>query len=362
MKIALDATYSLDQNPSGVGVYSRELLYGLAAAHPDTRFLWCYRPHRIRKSWTETLPPNCRRRLLQEPFVPRGAALFHFLNQRLPRRTRLRHAVTTFHDLFVLTAEYSTPDFRRRFAEQARHAAAESEAIIAVSAFTARQVEQLLSVEPSRIHVVHHGVTIRPAANTPREKVILSVGALQRRKNLVRLIDAFEHIDPTWRLVLAGSSGFGVEEILRRVESSPARSRIALPGYISAAELAAWYARAMIFAFPSLDEGFGMPVLEAMAAGVPVLTSNRSALPEVAGDAALLIDPESTEQLTEALRQLTQDEDLRKDLIGRGLARAKIFSWSDAVARTWNIYDDLLSSSRRPPKSSVRAGIGDPAS
>ena len=350
MKIALDATYSLDENPSGVGVYSRELLRGLAAAHPETRFLWCYRPHRFRRSWAETLPPNCRRGLLQEPFVPRGA-LFHFLNQRLPRRTRLRHTVCTFHDLFVLTAEYSTPDFRRRFAEQARHAAAESEAIIAVSAFTARQVEQLLGVEPSRIHVVHHGVTIHPATNTPREKVILSVGALQRRKNLVRLIDAFEHVDPIWRLVLAGSAGFGVEEILRRVESSPARARISMPGYVSAEELGAWYARATIFAFPSLDEGFGMPVLEAMAAGVPVLTSNRSALPEVAGDAALLVDPENTDELTHALHRLTSEEDLRMDLIRRGLERAKIVSWSDAVARTWTVYEGLLNSCRRPPKS-----------
>jgi glycosyltransferase involved in cell wall biosynthesis len=349
LKIALDATYSLGENLSGVGVYSREMLAGLAAAHPEAEFGWCYRPHRFRQSWRLTLPKNCRRGLLLRPFEPCGADLFHGLNQRLPR-VRFRHAVATFHDLFVLTGEYSTPEFRRRFAEQARHAAAEAEAIIAVSHFTARQVQELLGVERSLIHVVHHGITARPATALAREKVILHVGAIQRRKNLLRLVEAFEKVDPGWRLVLAGSGGFGANEILRRVESSPARARIELAGYVSTGDLGSWYARAMIFAFPSLDEGFGMPVLEAMAAGVPVLASNRSALPEVAGDAALLIDPEDVEALTVALRDLTQKEGLRAGLAKRGLERAQSFSWTGAVQRTWNVYRDLLNGSRRPPR------------
>lgn len=349
MKIALDATYSLDDNLSGVGVYSRELLQGLAAAHPETDFLWCYRPHRLRRAFREPVPANCRRRPLQEPIGPRTADLFHGLNQRLPRM-RFRHTVCTFHDLFVLTGEYSTPEFRRRFAEQAKQAAAESEAIITVSAFTARQVEQLLGVERARIHVVHHGITPRQGSAQVREKVILHVGAIQHRKNLLRLVEAFEKVEPDWRLVLVGSAGFGAEEILRRIEGSPARQRIELPGYVTPAELGAWYARAMVFAFPSLDEGFGMPVLEAMAAGLPVLTSNGSALPEVAGDAALLIDPEDSEALTEALRRLTLDAELRTDLIGRGKERALRFSWTAAVAGTWAVYQNLLTGSHRPPR------------
>ena len=115
-----------------------------------------------------------------------------------------------------------------------------------------------------------------------------------------------------------------------------------MTGYVSPEELAAWYARAAIFAFPSLDEGFGMPILEAMAAGTPVVTSNRSALPEVAGDAALLVDPENTEELAEALRRLTE----RQDFAGRaGAARqgpAQPFTWEKAVAETWEIYRELL--------------------
>src|SRR5438552_1967335 len=210
--IALDATYSLGDNLSGVGVYSREILFGLARAYPEAAFQFCYRPHRFLRAWRERLPRNCSRFLLQEPIVPRGADLFHGLNQRLPS-IRLRRKVTTFHDLFVLTGEYSTPDFRRRFADQARHAAAESDLIIAVSQFTACQVEQLPGVERTRLRVIHHGVAMPPPSflppsSAPREKIILHVGALQKRKNLVRLIQAFETLSAEWRLVLAGSAGF----------------------------------------------------------------------------------------------------------------------------------------------------------
>jgi MFS family permease len=113
-------------------------------------------------------------------------------------------------------------------------------------------------------------------------------------------------------------------------------------GYVSAAELAGWYARATILAFPSLDEGFGIPVLEAMAAGVPVITSDRSALTEVAGDAALRVNPESVEELVEGLRKMAADTTLREDLARKGLARAAEFTWPKAVENTWRIYRELL--------------------
>jgi len=339
--IALDATYSVGDHLSGVGVYSREMLLGLAAAHPEVRFQFCYRPHRFARSWGERFPPNCSRYLLQEPIVPRGAALFHGLNQRLPK-ARLRRAVTTFHDLFVLTGDYSTPEFRRRFADQARDAAGRSDLIITVSEFTARQVEQLLGVERSRLRVVGHGVRFPSQKATRREKIILHVGALQRRKNILRLIEAFEKGPAGWRLVLAGSAGFGAEEIMAKIAASRVRDRISAPGYVSAEALDSWYARATVLAFPSLDEGFGIPILEAMAAGVAVITSNRSALAEVAGDAAALVDPESVDELAQALLRLAGDESLRAELIERGLERVKTRTWESAVDQTWSVYRELL--------------------
>ena len=333
MTIALDATYSLGQNLSGVGVYSREILFGLAAAHPREKFRFCYRPHRFLKSFHDTLPRNASRRLLRG--AP-SADIFHALNQRVDAKAC--PTVSTFHDLFVMTGDYSSPEFRSRFTAQARDAARRSDLIIAISHFTASQVEHLLNVEPSRIRVVHHGVRPSPPSSK-KQNLVLTVGAIQRRKNIARLIKAFETIPGDWRLALAGAAnGYGAAEELRAVEESPARSRIDVLGHVSSAELESLYNRAGIFAFPSLDEGFGMPILDAMAHGVPVITSNCSAMPEVAGDAALLVDPLN---IGDALLRLANDESLREDLIGRGLERIRHFSWDSAVEKTWAVYDEL---------------------
>lgn len=341
--IALDATYSLGRDLSGVGVYSREILYGVARAHPEAKLIFCYRAHRLAGSLLGRLPPNVRRSLLGDWRGPRAAELFHGLNQRLPR-IRFRRAVSTFHDLFVMSGEYSTPEFRSRFREQARQAAENSDLIITVSEFTAGQVEQWLGVERSRLRVIHHGV--RTPASVPgeagRENIILHVGAIQKRKNLARLVEAFERTPPGWRLALAGSAGFGAEEILRRIEASPRRRQIEVPGYISAARRDRLYARARVFAFPSLDEGFGLPVLEAMAWGVPVLTSNRSALPEAGGEAALLVEPSDVDAIAGGLQQLCEDEGLREELRRRGRQRAAAATWQAAVEKTWAVYTELL--------------------
>lgn len=342
MIVALDATYSVGANLTGVGVYSREIAFGLARAHPETGFRFCYRPHRLLPSLLERLPSNARRFLLTESRVPREADLFHGLNQRLPRAA-LRRAVTTFHDLFVITGEYSTPEFRERFRRQAVEAAERSERIITVSGFTAHQVADLLGVERSRLRVVHHGVWLppEPPPDGGRENVVLHVGAIQVRKNVARLIEAFERMEPGWRLVLIGSAGYGARQILRRIEESPRRASIEWLGYVSSRERDRWYARARIFAFPSLDEGFGMPVLEAMAWGVPVVAARSSALPEVAGDAAWLVDPERTDELATALCSLARDPALRDRYVRLGRARASSFRWEDAVAKTWSVYQEL---------------------
>ncbi len=342
MKIALDATYGLGENLSGVGVYCREILLGLARAYPEQTFAFCVRPHRARQLWRERLPANVQRRLLFDGFAQPSAGLFHGLNQRLPE-WRLRRMVSTFHDLFVMTGEYSTPEFRRRFTEQARHAASRSDLIITVSAFTASQVSALLGVESSRIRVIHHGVRMPSSApsDEEREDVVLTVGAVQVRKNIARLVEAFERLPNSWRLVLAGGQGYGFDAIRQRIERSPARARIQISGYVDQAALESLYSRARILAFPSLDEGFGIPVLEAMAWGVPVLTSNRSALPEVAGAAALLVDPLDTEQISTALSELAENGELRRRLALAGRERAKRFRWEDAVVRTWKVYQEL---------------------
>jgi glycosyltransferase involved in cell wall biosynthesis len=346
VRIALDATYSVDPHPSGIAVYSRELLSGLAHTYREDEFLFCYRPKQWRRTPRATVP-NVRRRLLQPPLPTFSADLFHAMNQRVDRRPA-RKVVSTFHDLFVMTGEYSSPDFRTRFTEQARRAAENSDLIIAVSEFTASQVSSLLQFDSSRIRVVPHGVR-QPTmqSGSQRENLILFVGALQIRKNVIGLIEAFERLsgdkDP-WRLVLAGApSGYQADRILDRIEKSTCRDRIEIAGYVSQSELETLYSRASIFALPSLDEGFGIPVLEAMAHGVPVVTSNRSALVEVAGDAALLVNPYEVEELEFALKRLMNDPALRAQFSDLGCARANCYTWERAVRATYSIYQKLVS-------------------
>jgi glycosyltransferase involved in cell wall biosynthesis len=272
---------------------------------------------------------------------PASADLFHSLNQRVDS-SKNRRVVSTFHDLFVLSGDYSTPEFRSRFAAQARTAAERSDLIIAVSNFTAGQVEQLLGVERSRIRVVAHGSRGARPGKQARDRIILFVGAIQRRKNVTRLVQAFERLSPEWKLVLAGSSGFDARETTARIAASPRRSDIQVLGYVSDAALEDLYNRASIFAFPSLDEGFGMPILDAMSHGVPVLTSNVSALPEVAGDAALLINQTNVDDIAVGLQRLIEDSVLRQTLIDKGLARSREFTWERAVGETWSVYQELL--------------------
>jgi glycosyltransferase involved in cell wall biosynthesis len=338
--IALDATYSVGRNLSGVGVYSRELMRGLAEAHPEAEFLHCYRAHRLWKGWRQS---GGRTRPLGEGRPWFEYDLFHALNQRLPER-RLRRAVCTFHDLFVLTADYSTPEFRARFAAQARAAAERADLIIAVSEFTAGQVETLLGVERARLRVAPHGVRFPLAPpQGEREDVVLHVGAIQARKNLLRLVGAFERGAPEgWRLVLAGSDGFGAGQVHERIARSPRRDSIIVTGWIPDEELAQWYARAAVLAFVSLDEGFGIPALEAMAHGAAVLASRGTALEEVCSDAAWLVDPRDEEEIAGALERLARDEPLRASYRERGRARARLYPWARAVEQTWRVYGELL--------------------
>jgi glycosyltransferase involved in cell wall biosynthesis len=236
-----------------------------------------------------------------------------------------------------MTGEYSTAEFRERFTQLARHAAANSDLLVTVSHFTATQVHHLLNVDWSRLRVVQHGVRVPALRSTNREPIVLHVGAIQKRKNIARLIDAFRALPQNWRLVLAGSAGYGSEEMLSRISE-----RVQVTGYLTDKQLDELYQQASIFAFPSLDEGFGMPVLEAMAHGVPVIASNTSALPEVCGDAAILVDPTNTDQIGTELVRLATEPEVRKDFIARGIARASQFSWKAAVERTWQVYRELL--------------------
>jgi glycosyltransferase involved in cell wall biosynthesis len=164
---------------------------------------------------------------------------------------------------------------------------------------------------------------------------------VQERKNIKRLVEAFERLPDELLLVLAGSSGYGSEQIADRIAASPARERIVQLGYVGGEAKAKLYRSAHALAFPSLDEGFGMPILEAMSAGLPVVTSNCSAMPEVAGEAAVLVDPHDSDAIAEGLQRIVEDEALREELCRKGPARAADFSWRQTAVKMLALYREL---------------------
>jgi glycosyltransferase involved in cell wall biosynthesis len=168
----------------------------------------------------------------------------------------------------------------------------------------------------------------------------LYLGTLHPRKNLARIIDAFANLDSSARLVLAGKQGWLYADLYRQVRRLGLEGRVVFPGYIADGDKAALLSGAVAFVFPSLYEGFGLPVLEAQACGCAVITSTTSSLPEVAGDAALTVDPQDTQAISAAMRRILCDTSLRETLIARGTANVRRFSW-DASAR------DVLSAIER---------------
>lgn len=229
--------------------------------------------------------------------------------------------------------------------------------VIVVSKSTRDDLLRVSDIPPNRIDIVYEARgrantndgrsdTTRPPTSpggspAPGGPYVLSVGTLEPRKNHVRLIQAFESIAdryPELRLKLVGGWGWHSNPIREAIEGSPVRSRIDVLGRVLPEEMGRLYSHATVFAFPSLYEGFGLPLLEAMAAGVPVLTSNLSSMPEVVGDAAVMVDPTSVDSIAQGLESLLADERLRKALIERGRAREREFSWTLAARQTLDTY------------------------
>jgi glycosyltransferase involved in cell wall biosynthesis len=283
------------------------------------------------------------------------ARLFHGLNQRLPR-AHYPARVVTIHDLFPLTSlEYSKPEFQRHFSEVLRKTIAAADRIIAVSDATRHQLLRYTEADDSKIRVVHHGVDPpqipsqaeqdafreRVLGLQPGERFLLNVGTIQVRKNIGNIALALKAA-PQLRLVLAGGDGFGAEQIISLIENEGLSERIIRLGHTPSDRLPLLYSTAHALVFPSIEEGFGFPILEAMSYGLPVITSNCSSMPEVAGEAALLVNPRDVSQISEAMRRLAEDDTLVADLRERGKQRASLFTWEKCASETWAVYDELL--------------------
>jgi glycosyltransferase involved in cell wall biosynthesis len=232
-----------------------------------------------------------------------------------------------------------------------------SDAVVTVSQAAAQDLRRYYKLSPTRIHVVPNGVSY--PESVPAEKVqmalsrhavsapyFLYVGALHPRKNIRRVIEAFKLVKERHSglsLVIVGPPSWGAQDELQAVLGSTGdNTGIIFTGFLSDEDLGALYQGAYGLVFPSLYEGFGLPVLEAMSYGTPVITSNVSSLPEVAGDAALLVDPMAVADIAEKMTMLLEDTALHAGLREKGYARCKKFSWGETARGTYDVYRSLL--------------------
>jgi glycosyltransferase involved in cell wall biosynthesis len=277
-----------------------------------------------------------------------------------------RRSVVTVHDLgFLYYPEAHTLSQNLYLRWSTRHNARAATRILADSQATRRDLVHHYSIPNSKIAVVYPGrdETLAPVTDPALLSAVrarygmagpylLYVGTLHPRKNLVRLIQAFGSLlqpsadgprAPTagLQLVLAGQKGWLYGEILDQVRKLGLADRVVLTGYVPEADLPPLLSGALAFVFPSLYEGFGLPLLEAMACGTPVICSNVSSLPEVAGDAALLVDPTDSEALAAGLARLVADEGLRRELIERGFRQMQRFSWRRCAEETLQVLEEV---------------------
>ena len=375
MRIAIDAT-SVPAKPAGAGVYAIELVRAMAEhdrrdgyalfARGGTfdaditgkrnwrlqRVAASSRPSRL--AWEQLRLPRALDRL--------GIDVLHSTHHTLPLAGVRCRRVVTIHDVTFFRLPERYPPVRRFYLQaMTRLAARVADAIIVPSNAARDDVLQTLRVAASKVATVYEAPAQRftPIPETAARAVagiygidgpyVLSVGSLEPGKNRARLIRAmrmlrdsgFEH-----RLVVVGQKAWKFDDELALVAELGMQDRVQYLGYVNAEHLPALYSLAAVFAFPSLHEGFGLPVIEAMACGAPVLTSNSSATAEVAGDAAILVDPLSVDAIHDGLRRMFDDSSLCSELSARGRARASEFTWRRAADETHAMYGRVVRGER----------------
>ena len=367
-RIALDVTTML-LDRGGTGVHTSELASALRAELGDlvaeVAYPWAAPPSspRTMADRGHTLGRDLWWSNVGAPAAARaaGAGLLHVPVPYGPLLGRLP-LVVTVHDCFVLqTPERFRRWMRLHLGATMRPLLRRADAVIASSMSTKQDIVELTNTKPDRVHVIHCGVrrrfapvdayderlrSLRARYRLP-DRFILSVGQVEPRKNLARLVRSVAKAagmpgSHDLTLVHAGPQGWLSGDLHEAMQSPVAQAHTRFIGFVPDDDLPLLYAAAEALAYPSLGEGFGFPIVEAMASGTPVITSNVSSMPEVAGDAALLVDPQSEDDIARALNRVWIDAEQRTALRARGLARAALFDWQDVARRTAEIYATVL--------------------
>jgi glycosyltransferase involved in cell wall biosynthesis len=376
MLIGFEAS-ALQGCKSGVGYYAENLLAGMMAVAPQHDYLlfsnreingsWQHLAHEqfytgryfpVRLAWMQGVLPGTLRRVRPD--------VCHFPNYLAPMATACPYVVT-IHDMTL----FITPRLHRwkkllldrtLIPVVARRAGA----IMTVSKSARDDIVRLLKVPAHKVHVVMNAVS--PAFKRVEDPArleavraryglqgpyILYVGTIEPRKNLARLIEAFANLRKLGlphKLAMVGQPGWHCEPIYAEVERQGLKSHVIFTGYVPFEDLPALYSAASAMAFPSIYEGFGLPVLEAMACGTPVVTSSSSGLAEVADGAALLVDPLSVDEIAGALYKICSEPGLSAELSTLGLARAHEFTWETAARATLDVYEHLVAQRAHVPR------------
>lgn len=372
IKLAMNAT-SLLSPGTGIAAYIRNLAEALLqTGQVEAQFFYYVGWSQILrevslpafpsvKSLVKTLVPRPYElsRLVQQWRFRRGVAEYRPDLYHEPNYLAFRFdgpTVITVHDLsYVRHAEAHPADRVRAMHKLLPRAVEAASQIIVDSRFVQDEVVSYFGIGPAKVHAIHLGVGKNYAPRSAEELgpvlvrlglrakgYILAVGTLEPRKNLMQAIDAYaglpEAVRKSTPLVIAGMKGWLAEELQTRIKKYEDRGEVRWLGYVPAEILPMLYSGARMFVYPSLYEGFGLPVLEAMASGIPVITSNRASLPEVAGEAGIMVDPHDREALREAMLRLVEDEQEARRRIDLGLAQAARFTWRSCAEQTLAVY------------------------
>ena len=368
MRVAIDARKLHD---FGIGTYIRNLLRHLARIDQLSDYLLLCREQDLAVG--EQLSPNFRTVLEPSPnysfreqiHVPwllhrERPDVFHAPHYVLPPAVRCRSMVTIHDCIHLMFPQYLPNKAAYAYARASMwNAARRSHRILTVSEASKRDILHFFKVPPEKVVVVYNSIDER-FWDTPKEEdvarvreryqldhqFVLYVGNIKPHKNLVRLIEAFAELrrrggHEDLKLLIIGDEISKLPALRRAVHSHKLHKHVRFLGYLPDETLAILYRLAAVFVFPSLYEGFGLPPLEAMASGTPVVTSNVSSLPEVSGDAAVLVDPYDVESITEGMHRVLADPALAQQLRIKGLVRAREFSWERSVARTFELYKEV---------------------
>jgi len=371
MHIGIDAFEANIKDKVGMGNYADNLIRAIADIDTQHSYsLYLRRPRRtefevgkenfhyvsLRSFSPRTFWTQCR--LPLELFCSRPHVLHIPAGQKIPWY-RPCPTIVTIHDLaFLKFKDYFQRGVRWRSTFFTEHAARHADRIIAISQATKNDIIEAYHINEQRVDVIYHGVgkEFRPVEKNARVDSIkakyaiqypyvLFIGVLQPRKNISRLIRAFSRILPRYQgklqLVIAGNKGWLYEDIFRTVRACNIEDRVVFTGYVPKGEVMLLLNGACLFVLPSLYEGFGMPLLEAMACGTPVITSNISSMPEVVGEAGLLCDPYDEDAIAGRMNDVLAHGTLRDELSRKGLQRAKCFSWKRAAEKTKALYETM---------------------